>query len=574
MPNIPCEICHDAVDADNVQSTDEYEVICSPCMDEFWTCVDCSGQYNDDDYHDLSHGRVCQSCINDGDYGSCYCCEDIIQLSSGDHFYDGNYTGEYACSDCGDEELRECENCGSSIIWSECGSDNYDHGLCYDCHNRPTTSIEHYVGSRTISRSNVQTLKSYVPAADSTGYFANWFYDGNDYNHNNINVDILKGAKGIISADEEERPAWWDSKMSITSGVYRDTAVIIYRLINSNTFLTEHKKYGLYHPMRHLFRKCITYRDVSGDVLNGADLSLQAQGEDYFGYSIDYVDKRRIASALAENKTDDGADLRRAIHQIFSRAYKLRLPQWIAGLRDEVSQRHWNTTLQNYNTNASNLYLDISIGFENNFALFKEINRFNERCSSCQTANNRDSYAFGYMDMFTNPHLFAFIRNEEGAIIGRSVIRLFKADWALESEPVYVAPSRLYLTEHTQAKSDVYVGLFEAVNRWATETFTNHHMIAYRSSRHDTSIRSILSNHPNKVALELDTPLQLQTQAWLPYWRTRPRSGDSDFTYYRDEDQRVQFYNVEGSTNRAEDYAVKELLSTHSYAIVEIKTND
>ena len=573
MPNITCEICAEEVNADNVESTDEYEAICPPCMAEFWSCVDCSSQYNDDDYHDLSHGRVCQSCINDGDYATCYCCEELIQLNDGDHFTDTENTGESACSSCGDEELRECESCGNSIIWSECGSDSYYSDKCYDCYNRRDESIDMYAGSRSIFLSDVQTLKSYTAQRPQTGYFANWFYDGSDYDYSKINTEIIKGAKGHVDADTQDSPAWWESKMAVQSAVYKDTANIFYRLINSNTFLTEHKKYGLYHPLRHLFRKHITYRDEHGELTNGADLSMQAQGENYFGWHIDFIDKRKIANQLVENKTEDGADLRRAIHQIFSRAYKLRLPQWIAGLRERSNQRHWNTTLQNYKTNATNTYLDVSIGFENNLELFKEINEFNERCSSCQTAVNRNSYAFGYMDMFTNPHLFAFIRNDDGKIIGRSVIRLFKSDWSNDEAPVFVAPSRLYLTEHTQSKSDVYVGLFQAIDKWASTVYSNYKLIAYRSSRHDTSVRSILSNHPDKIGLNHDPQEQIETQTWFPYWHSRPRSGDADYTYYRDEDQRVRYYNVSDSTKTAEDYAVKELLSIHGYAIVEIKND-
>ena len=176
------------------------------------------------------------------------------------------------------------------------------------------------------------------------------------------------------------------------------------------------------------------------------------------------------------------------------------------------------------------------------------------------------------MDMAVNPHLLAIVRDEDGNMVGRSVIRLFKRDWSETTEPIVVAPSRLYLNKHTNAKNDVYAGLFIAVNKWAEESFDNHVMVAYRMSRHDSSIRSIL-RQSNKFTITLPSGNEvnkIRTQFWLPWWRAKPDNGDADFTYYKDEDQRCYVKQVKGSPNWITDYAVYEWLDINDYAIVEV----
>ena len=588
MPNINCDRCSEQVNAADIESTDDYEAVCKPCMEEFYNCADCQSLSDDEDGITVSHGRICSSCFDNGDYVNCNCCEEIINLGRETAYCDSEDTGNYACEDCGDEELTTCD-CGSSILWNEVDSSSYYEGQCYDCHNNPRAEISRSISNNatTLSRNTIHTLESYRTITPATRNFAAWFYQGEEDHYENINKEIVKGAMGIHLADTtpEKAPAWWNGEMSITSRVYKDTAQIITKLIASNTFLTEHKKYGLYHPMRHLFAKHIQYRRLVGEhgerhseEINGADVSLQDQGQNYFNYVIDYIRKNDLAEQLSTNKTNEGADLRRAINQIFNRAYKNRLPQWIAGLRDERNEQHWNDTLQKYNTNATNVKLGISIGFESNIEFLRQVDRFNSRSNSCQLASNRNSYGFGYMDMFVNPHLFAFIRNSEEEIIGRSVIRLFKQNnqvsWDNDAAPVFVAPSRLYLTEHTQSKSEVYVSLFKAVNEWAKTTFPVHKLIAYRGSRHDSSIRSILAQHPTALSFD-DTGdrTNLVTQRWLPYWHEKPLSDDCDYIYYQDEDQRTRYYQINDSDSTATQYTVEEQLYSDSYAIVELEND-
>ena len=576
MPNVKCELCETEVDADNVESTNEHEAICSGCFDEMWQCADCDEHYGSTtDYKELRHGKVCIDCYNDGDYHDCESCEALISIGREEYFYDDN-NNCYACSDCADESMAECSRCEGEILYSECGSDNYQEGLCYDCHNKRDEHIRNYASSNRVDAAVMKTLECYKALSSDGHEFMNWFYRGNEHDYQKIDREICKGATGTFKHDTEDKPKWWKGKLAITSQVFHYASNIMYTMINSNTFLTEHKKYGLYHPIRDIFRQQISYRDTDGEVIKGADVNRQDLGADYFNYRIEYVNKSAIAGQLEKNETEDGADLRRALNQVFSRAYKNRLPQFI-NARERSGRtspaENWNGIIEKYNTNASVDEIDIQIGFDSEFEHFKDIDDFNERVGSCQARCNRDTYAFAYMDMFVNPHLFAFLRNKDGRICGRSVIRVFKEDWSDEEAPVYIAPSRLYLNEHTNSKTDVYVGLFKAIDEWASKTFADHKLVAYRSSRHDASIRSILSNAQSpKLSLDYDQSRRtLSTQKWLPFWHTKPDASDCDFTYYRDEEQRHRFQLVSGGTNA--EYAAYEQLHPDDYILVETKND-
>jgi hypothetical protein len=574
MPNIKCDICREEVNEDNIESTTEHEAVCPPCLARMWQCADCSELHSGSDYYSFSHGRVCHPCYDNGDYAECDCCSDLISLNDGDHYYDGDYSGGYACSDCGDERVADCSNCGESIIYSECGSDNYHDGQCYDCYHRRNEHIQHYArpDRTTLDATVFRLLENYKPMDSEAYNFMAWFYSGIDSDYERINTQICKGATGVFKPDEADQPKWWKSEVKVTSRTFIDTAEIIYTLINSDTFLSDHKKYGLYHPIRDIFRAHIKYIDLEGNYAFGDTISRQNLGNDYFNYRVDYINKAAIAKQLSSNKTEDNADLRRALNQVFNRAYKNRLPQFIAA-RERGGYLNWSSTLNKYNTNASDDSIDLQIGFDSTNQFFRDVDEFNNRASSCQSRSNREAYAFGYMDMFVNPHLFALLRNDSGNICGRSVIRLFKNDWSDTTEPVLVAPSRLYLTDYTQSKSDVYVGLFKAINEWATTTFDSHKMIAYRSSRHDTSVRSIVMSAGDRNIKELtDYPrTAIKTEKWRPFWESKPDASDADFTYYRDEDQRVNYQRVRGDTQA--DYAVWESLYSDSYTILEINND-
>ena len=177
--------------------------------------------------------------------------------------------------------------------------------------------------------------------------------------------------------------------------------------------------------------------------------------------------------------------------------------------------------------------------------------------------------------MAVNPHLLAILRDKDGLLIGRAVIRLFKEQWD-DEHPMIIAPSRLYLSQHSNVKKEVYVGLFEALNTWAKESFAEgHQLIAYRHSRHDSSIISFIRDS-NKLSIDLSvTRPAVNTLDWFPFWSSKPDQSDADFTYYKDEDQRCRLSNVNrGSEVTHIEYAAHELLNGDEYYNIEVKNNE
>ena len=189
---------------------------------------------------------------------------------------------------------------------------------------------------------------------------------------------------------------------------------------------------------------------------------------------------------------------------------------------------------------------------------------FNASVGSCQDQSNRGSYSFGFADLLVNPHLFALIRDDNNEIIGRSVIRFFKHDWDDDSEPVSVAPSRLYLKTNTQAKKEFYVQLFKQIDAWAYTAFDSHQMIAYSSSRHDSSVYSYIRDSFNFTDRTVNK--SLQTQRWFAFWHTKPRDSSAAYSYYQDEGQHTRAVGIRNGG--LGDYALQETMSDYDYKII------
>jgi len=261
--------------------------------------------------------------------------------------------------------------------------------------------------------------------------------------------------------------------------------------------------------------------------------------------------------------------LKRAINQVFSRAYKLKFPQYA-----DFKGGTWSEYFQQYQTNVTNTMVNIQIGFD--LETLWENYRQGDAIRSCQTSGNRESYGFGAIDMAVNPHLLAILRGPRGGFIGRAVIRLFKEQWD-DEHPMLIAPSRLYLSKHSNVKKEVYVGLFEALGAWAQESFAEgYELIAYRNSRHDASIVSFIQDSDKlNIVREENTRPQLNTLAWIPFWHSKPEEGDADFTYYKDEDQRCRLSNVNrGSKPSGIEFAAQEIIDSSEYYIIEVKDNE
>ena len=565
---IKCPCCANDVDPDEVlHSTQENGDVCSDCYDELWNC-DCCGDEHIDDHSrivDICGEFVCSTCASN-EYYVCDASGEYFNHSREEYYSaDGHIVhSDYA----NDYEIDTCCSCGCDIYINEIYSDHWENAnQCYDCYN----SAEKHISEQsygTITGKQVGLTKHYrrIGGAETDTRLAKSLYDfkrdfyGSYQSYENSDLYLIKSNKGY-GADF----GWWDSHLEVASEHYRVFAGYIRDMISHNMFIVEHKKYGLYHPLRDIFKTAIQYYDkAEGTTRKASEISLEAMGSNWLRYTLDYVSVQKIIAMLRENKTEDGANLKKLLSNVFNRSYKNR----ITGVYDNDSSFHRD--YQTYQTNTSNVELPVRIGFD--AGVLKETHRFNRKVGSCQVDSNNESYSFGMMDMITNPHLFLLIYDKEGAsIIGRSIIKFYKHEggWGDKEAPIYIAPSRLYLSEYTNAKNDVYASMFKAVNNFAKETFgDNYIMLCHRYSRHDTSIKGILRDQADFKFIEMDR--DVYSEWWHPYWLEKPSSDEADFTYYQDESANANIRRLNGLNELNQDFAVHERIRARDIEIIEV----
>ena len=556
--NCQCEVCSCELEEDAViESTHQYEIVCSDCESSMVSCDGCNELFTNDDapYSTCSGHPVCEPCSNSGNFQSCVACHELINTDHGDYYYDSNYD-EYCCSDqAGDQELSwSCSRCDCTMYFTDAGTDYAESELCYDCYHNPESSLADDV-YRFIDHDAVSG--NYQALSSSAKSQLNWFYSYNNDNYEHSNLQILKGGLELNSFGYAE------SSIKVASPVYKEFAYIIKEMIGSELFFTRHKKYGLYHPLRHLFHSCIKYYDrQNGDSYNyrgGTAIDFESVVTDLNRYSVEGSYGDKIAQMLRTNKTDDGGNLQRAVTNVFNRSLKERFDYFnLRRMDDQLAAKRYNQ----YLTNAVDVEYPLQIGFDPTD--LKDVAEFNASVGSCQDQSNRGSYSFGFADLLVNPHLFALIRDDNNEIIGRSVIRFFKHNWDDDSEPVSVAPSRLYLKRNTQAKKEFYVQLFKQIDAWAYTAFDSHQMIAYSSSRHDSSVYSYIRDSFDFV--NHSTNKSMQTQRWFAFWHTKPRDSSADYSYYQDEGQHTRVVGIRNGG--LGDYAMQETMSDYDYKII------
>ena len=559
---VKCEICSSDLEEDaHISSTHQYEIVCSSCESDLVSCDGCSELFQSDDapYSTCCGEPVCPTCNNGGDFASCECCGDLINLTNGDYMYDDNYD-QYCCTDnAGDTQLDwSCSRCDATMYFSDLGTDHAADELCYDCYHNPEASISNEVGTWV----DASAVKGDYTNINSVGSnLISWFYGYNADDYKNSSLMVKKG--GLQLNDF----GYWKSSIKVASPVYKDFAYIIKEMLQRDLFFTRHKKYGLYHPLRHLFHSCIKYYDRNtGEYFHGGNnpsIDFEAVVVDINRYDISGYMLDKIVSMLRSNKTDEGANLRRAITNNLNRSLSERFNHYSKQRMDDMlAERRYNE----YLTNAVDVEYPINIGYDPSD--LSDIAKFNHNVSSCQDRNNKLSYSFGYADLLVNPHLFALIRDNDGTIIGRSLIRLFKHDWDDDTEPVSVAPSRLYLNANTQAKKEFYVQLFKEVDAWASDVLPSHQLLAYSDSRHDSSVASYLRDSADiKVIQDREDNKRLRTKSWYAFWYGKPTDSTADYGYYQDESQNTRVYGIRSAGEG--DYALQETLPAFGYKIIE-----
>jgi hypothetical protein len=569
---IKCEFCDEVIAAGvEVRSTSDNDFICGACYSNMWNCSSCNElkHENDDCHSDINGSGFCEDCLENGNYHCCEGCGEYINIDRHEYYASGD---TIACSGCADEcAFSDCSNCGNTIMLNEVYSEHWENeNQCYDCYNSCEEHISNAV-SGSGAAANVKITEHYKSlrasknkdaAKDDIGYFLDWYYRGDAGNYDSTDLYLIKSNKGFGA-----KYGFYNSEMEIASGTYRSFANFIKDMMQRDVFLVEHKKYGLYHPIRDIFKRCVTYYDkINGGTRAGTDITAQEIGENWLRWPVERINQSAIVEMLQLNKTDDGADLKRALTNVLNRSYKHRVPAHFP-----EGSRYY-TTLEKYRTNATCITLPFQIGFDP--VLLQDVARFNDEVGSCQCKANAGSYGFGMIDMAANPHLWLLIYDSSGEyIIGRSVIKFFKEanEWGKEQGTTYIAPSRLYLSEYTQAKAELYSTMFRAVDKWANAVFNDYKLVAHTYSRHDTDVLSYIKSASDFTFSEAEK--RLYTQWWLPFWLQKPSERDAEYTYYQDENARIELART-STENKVSNYAARERLSKSSFRVVEVNKNE
>ena len=555
-----CELCECAVTGE-AHSTDDYSILCECCYGELWQCSKCGAHKHDDEEsgsESVSGDIICENCQDT--MGTCVNCELLINFNS-DAYIENPHEYQHCCDDCaGEATMYYCDECGNDVYYSEVNHDHaQDAQLCYDCYNRRACHISNDV-TKTIKLSDVLLSKHYGRASGSVMDFYRMFYGsyGDEFHQTETAIEKSGGGYG-------KGYGYYNSHIKVASLNITAMTDYIYKFIRTNALMCDHRKYGLYNPLIKHFATAIKFYDLQESVyIQGDELSMQDYGKDYTRYQMERVSKTQITQMLTEDLEKDKGQLRSSLIKSFNGSLGNRL----ALLYNKKSA--WYKDFADYKTNADAIKLRVKVGFD--IEDMGDMLDFNDAVGSCQIGGNRESYAFGLMDMVANPHL-VFLIYDGKRLIGRSLVRLWKDP--LDADSItFVAPSRLYLSKYTHVKGAIYNDMFSAVNDWAQMNFgaDNYKMIAYTTTQHDNaSVRDYLAH--SRWTTKDSRPATLVTNWWHTWFLEKPDASDAMLTYYKDERMHDEYARVSDGELRHEDYAAREVVQSRYYTIVEEANN-
>tara|TARA_R110000824_G_scaffold153709_1_gene325421 strand:- start:4863 stop:6461 length:1599 start_codon:yes stop_codon:yes gene_type:complete len=509
------------------------------------------------------------------------------------------------------------------------GSDYIDERMCADCYNNQVDTVwlsEKSHGNAQIKKSALDS--SYLHAVTRTPHwhidddltpaqiednlharmhhrvFDEYYeekYSGLDHNH----MLLRKSAFGY------GQRGWYEAKVEVTTPIAdKITRMLDYLICESGQgFFRPHKKLGRVQPFQELFadlchfyarNKCFDgreriegrypvaeiaeYKQLWTDELSVCKTDEERMrtftrmttkyGTPYVDFYVDHLNRDKLRLCVKSRKLPNGRPLIQAVNKIINTMEKQSKnePDFVGvwEVLDGNLKRFWN----DYCTNGLTVELPVSIGFGAN--AHNKVQSFNESCSSCQSHEYIEGLGFNHISMQCNPHLFLLIHHPEHPeqIIGRSVIRFWYARYTdisldnyneIDYTKLYVAPSRLYLTEYTHVKRDVYTQVFKVVRKWIDEHGSNWagganaEIIAYCRSKHDDySIASYLNNGidaGNQVRLTAGKEMSLATEYYYPVWLEKPDT-DALWTYYNDEYQTSEATRV--GESKLSSFAIRE----------------
>lgn len=574
--------------------------ICSVCYNGASTCYECSERILAPSHSILDSTTdhlYCNTCADETPSYECEQCDvqiNVIETSENSGY---DYLDERLCMECYEQKINTVwigDFTGNRLINKSTFDAAYQKIGSY--RYRSAADSEDLTGAQ---KEDILHARMYYRVFDE--YYEN--YEHLDHN----NLILRKSAFGY------GRRGWYESKIEVkTPLATKITRMLDYLICESgNDFYRPHKKLGRIQPFQELFsslchfyirnryfmkaeRERVEYRYPLEEITEYKQLwtdglrdcenddermqkfqkMSQQYGAPYVDFYVDHLSRDELRKCVMTRKLPDGRPLIKTVNKIINTMEKqMRNDDSLKGPW-QVLESYKKNVWDEYCTNGTTVNLPVSIGFGPN--AHNKVQSFNEQVGSCQAQQYIEGLGFNHISMQSNPHLFLLIHSPTNpeTIIGRSVIRFwYEHSGAYNSsglseinyDKLIVAPSRLYLSEYTHVKRDIYKSMFDVVREWIDvngqyfKGGENAEIVAYCRTKHDDySVASYLRNSIDagaNMSLSSVKEMNLATEFYYPIWIDKPDT-DSLWTYYNDEYQTSQLARVDKS--EISSFAIRE----------------
>lgn len=618
---------------------------CSSCSDDLLTCDDCSELFDpqNDTSYEWDGYTYCNDCACDAIAYECNSCACDVSVSTAVNYCGYDFVDEELCESCYERGAR-VESIDSavetsidkSILDSAYIQPNYsaeDNGMT-EAQAKDFMSFNKFF-NRFYSYSSVEDYEKnkLIIKKGAFGYDRWGWYETSVQIESELNEKIFNMLDYLITDNSQAiyrphrkfgryQPFAFAFAKLCDFYVRSDIKTIEgnYLFDDDNRYVK--RRYPSLESIDHL--RCVTSKLEDAPNKKAKDdvwTDLELHNEVWLSYYVDFLDRAQLRECVKTRKMPDGKCLVKTMNKLIAQHCKSAgqfldeygsgdsidgvdaLKQTSHPLADsEFTQITTGYKLKScwhlfsyeawwskYCTNAISIKIPARIGFD--AQAHEKVVAFNDRVGACQGSSYKETLGFNHISMSSNPHLYIIFYDpeDESSIIARSAIRLL---WKRSSskmgytEPnkdtLYIAPSRMYLSEHTQAKNQFYAGMYKALNEWkdiigerlgAKEV----KMIAYHRTRHDSySMRDYVANARDELISlkveerdeEYNEPKvgKFVTDWFYPIWLEKPQE-EAYWGYYPDEYQGYETAYVDSS--RCSNYATRETY-TGQYSLIEV----
>lgn len=564
-----CEACGETIKGE-IYANEKLDAVCLECYSEQCECYSCKCSVPETDAVFWRSNPFCEDCSNDHLTECDSCAEAIYKRKQAYYYWD--QSGDTYCEGCAqDHEAYCCDNCGNMVAVSEYidnEGEDYIYGgeLCYSCWETRGNTVHLNDSTSWGILKKCVFDDAYMELVDNDNA-QRWVSDFYGYRLDEYEHQALLLQKGGLKKNEF---GFWEGHITVDSEINIKINRWVERIIGDGSIKTSHKKLGEIRPFGELlqyycrfeYRQESDYDTTIGEyVYNVPDLYVNVEKS------------RELRADIAENKLKTlkihkggtiikEINFKKAFNKLIKRYETLMIASW-----DGDTIYKWQSDWNKYLTNSVKIKLPVKIGFDP--SIMAPLENFNGGVQACQNRRYVDTLAHSFADLLVNPHLLLLIYDATGnEIIGRSVIRTYFSGIDEDGDGgdvPFIAPSRLYLGQHTNVKNDICARMYDVLEQWAEEYYGEHKLIVYETSRHDQRFSAYIENDKHLKIGERNPYGVLITDYWYPFFLEKP-SDDAFFLYYPDEQQSRSSYRMEEGETRQKGYGVAEKMS--SYRII------